>query len=93
MRGNLPGDEIYFAQFTDHVFPVQPLTGEERLNPPFREVESRGGTAFYDAVATTLCTMRAARNLRQAVVVITDGADQHSRSAANRGRPGGQHCR
>jgi Ca-activated chloride channel homolog len=83
MRGNLPGDEIYFAQFTDHVFPVQLLTGEERLHPPIREVESRGGTAFYDAVATTLCTMHRARNQRQAVVVITDGADQHSRLSLN----------
>jgi VWFA-related protein len=79
LRGNLPEDEIYFAQFTDRVFPVQPLTGEERLHPPFRQVDSRAGTAFYDALATALCTLRGARNLRQAVVVITDGADQHSR--------------
>jgi hypothetical protein len=42
-------------------------------------LESRAGTAFYDAVATALCTLRGSRNLRQAVVVITDGADQHSR--------------
>lgn len=79
LRGNLPGDEIYFAQFTDHVFPIRPLTGEERLHPPIREVDSRAGTAFYDALATALCTLRGARNLRQAAVVITDGADQHSR--------------
>jgi Ca-activated chloride channel family protein len=79
LRGNLPGDEIYFAQFTDHVFPVQPLTGEERTRPPIRQVDSRAGTAFYDALATALCRLRGARNLRQAVVAITDGTDQHSR--------------
>jgi VWFA-related protein len=79
LRANLPGDEIYFAQFTDHVFPIRPLTDEERLHPPIRGADSRAGTAFYDALATALCTMRGARNLRQAVVVITDGADQHSR--------------
>jgi hypothetical protein len=77
--GNLPGDEIYFTQFTDRVYPVQPLSGEERLHPPIRQVDSRAGTAFYDAVASALCTLRGARNLRKAVVVITDGADQHSR--------------
>ncbi len=79
LRGNLPGDEIYFAQFTDRVFPVQPLTGDERMHAPFRQVDNRAGTAFYDALASALCTLRGARNLRQAVVVITDGADQHSR--------------
>jgi Ca-activated chloride channel homolog len=79
LRANLPGDEIYFAQFTDRVFPIRPLTEEERLHPPIRDVDSRAGTAFYDALATALCTLRGARNLRQAVAVITDGADQHSR--------------
>jgi Ca-activated chloride channel homolog len=79
LRANLPGDEVYFAQFTDHVSPIRPLTGEERLHPPIREADTRAGTAFYDALATGLCTLRSASNLRQAVVVITDGADQHSR--------------
>ena len=34
---------------------------------------------FADATATALCHLRSATNLRQAIVVITDGADQHSR--------------
>jgi VWFA-related protein len=79
LHGNLPTDEIYFAQFTDRVFPIKPLAGDERLRPPFRPVDRRAGTAFYDALRTAVCTLRTARNLRQAVVVITDGADQHSR--------------
>ena len=37
-----------------------------------------GGTALYDAVADALCHLRGS-NIRQAVVVITDGADQNSR--------------
>lgn len=49
------------------------------MHPPIREVDSRAGTALYDALATALCTLRGASNLRQAVVAITDGADQHSR--------------
>ncbi|MGO9096281.1 MAG: VWA domain-containing protein [Bryobacteraceae bacterium] len=79
LRGNLPGDEIYFGQFTDRVFPLQTLTGQQRLHTPIQEVNSLEGTAFYDALASALCTLRGARNLRQAVVAITDGADQHSR--------------
>ncbi len=42
------------------------------------------GTALYDTLATSLCNMRTARNVRQAVVVITDGSDQHSRLTLDR---------
>jgi hypothetical protein len=36
------------------------------------------GTSLYDAVAKALCMMKNAQHLRQALIVITDGADQHS---------------
>jgi Ca-activated chloride channel family protein len=36
------------------------------------------GTSLYDAVAKALCMMKTAQHLRQALIVITDGADQHS---------------
>jgi hypothetical protein len=53
---------------------------DQRLHPPNIEASSTsGGTALYDALASTLCHMRAAQNIRQAVVGITDGADQNSR--------------
>ena len=35
---------------------------------------ARSGTALYDAVAVALCRLRNARNMRQALIVITDGA-------------------
>jgi uncharacterized protein with von Willebrand factor type A (vWA) domain len=51
---------------------------EQRLNPPLVQLSSmHGGTALYDAVAVSLCRLRGT-NIRQAVVVITDGADQNS---------------
>lgn len=37
-----------------------------------------GATSLYDAVAKALCMMKRAQHLRQALIVITDGADQHS---------------
>jgi hypothetical protein len=75
-----PNDEVYFIPFTDLVGPFERLTATERRQP-FAQTATSGsdGTALYDALAATLCNMRAARNTRQAVVVITDGADQHSR--------------
>jgi Ca-activated chloride channel family protein len=80
IRGNVPEDEIFLVPFTDRVGPFASLTSEQRLNPPLiRGVVARGGTALYDALATALCHLRTARNVKQAVVVITDGSDQNSR--------------
>jgi len=82
LRSNLPGDEIFFTPFTDQVGPFRALTKAEQTQPPLRTAPTeRAGTALYDALASTLCNMRTARNVRQALIVITDGADQHSRLA------------
>lgn len=79
LRGNLPEDEIFFMPFTDETGPFQQLTAEERLQRPTIPVLGHRGSAVYDALASALCHMRAARNVRQAIVVISDGMDQHSR--------------
>src|ERR1035438_8307589 len=82
-----PEDEIFLVPFTDRLLslggrsPFTQLGAEQRLNPPEVKVTSAadGGTALYDSLASTLCHLRTAQNVRQAVVVITDGADQNSR--------------
>jgi Ca-activated chloride channel family protein len=80
LRGSLPEDEIFVMPFDERAGPFHQLTEEERVHPPESQMApKRGGTAFYDAVATALCRLRTATNLLRAVVVITDGADQHSR--------------
>lgn len=86
LRGNHPDDEIFLVPFTNRLqplgqtFPFTQLTTAQRLHPPeIKAALTSGGTAFYDALASALCHMRTAQNVRQAVVVITDGADQNSR--------------
>jgi len=80
IRNGRSQDEIVLIPFTDRIGAFQSLTTEQRLMPPLVRLPTSGeGTALYDAVATTLCNLRSSRKLRQAVVVITDGADQHSR--------------
>ncbi len=86
LRGNHPEDEIFLAPFTERLQPLgqlppfAQLTTEQRLHPPnIKSTSASGGTALYDSLASALCHMRAAQNVRQAVVVITDGADQNSR--------------
>jgi VWFA-related protein len=79
IRGNRPEDEIFLIPFTDEIGPFQQLTPEQRLRPPAIAPFGHRGSALYDALAAALCHMRTAKNIRQAVVVITDGVDQHSR--------------
>jgi len=67
IRGNRPEDEIFLMPFTDRIGPFEQLTPEQRLNPsPIPSFESRG-SALYDALASALCHMRTAKNVRQAV--------------------------
>ena len=80
IRGNLPEDEIFLVPFTDRIGTFRELSADQRANPPaVRKASFTGGTSLYDALATALCHLRTARNSRQAMVVITDGADQLSR--------------
>jgi len=80
LRGNRPEDEVFLVPFTDRVGAFQQLSADQRLNPPAVGAASMGGgTALYDALATALCNLRTATNVRRAVVLITDGSDQHSR--------------
>jgi Ca-activated chloride channel homolog len=79
IRGNSPQDEIFLMPFTDQVGTFQLLTSEERLAPPWIAPRSHRGSALYDALATALCRMRNASNVRQAIIVISDGLDQYSR--------------
>lgn len=80
LRTGRPEDEIFLMQFTNQVGPLQTLTPEQRLDPPIAAVTStKGGTALYDALATTLCRLEAAKYPQRAVVVVTDGVDQNSR--------------
>jgi len=80
IRGNLPEDEIFLVPFTDRIGTFQQLSADQRMNPPpVRRASFTGGTSLYDALATALCHLRTAKNSRQAMVVITDGADQLSR--------------
>ena len=79
IRGYRPEDEIFLMPFTDVIGPFERLTPEQRLRPPAIPSFASRGSALYDALASALCHMRTARNIRQAVVVLTDGVDQQSR--------------
>jgi VWFA-related protein len=81
LRTARPGDETSAMDFTDQVGMYQTLATDQIVSAPripLAAVNSHG-SALYDAIATAICHLRASRNLQQAIVVISDGVDQHSR--------------
>lgn len=80
-----PGDDVYAMDFTEHTGPFAHLAAEQLRNPGPMTVPSAGGSgsAVYDAIASAICHLRDSKNPRQAIVVITDGVDEHSRLTLN----------
>lgn len=81
MRIARPGDDISAMDFTDQLGPFQHLTIDQLLNPSTISLAPApsSGSALYDAIASALCHLRSSKNPRQAVIVVSDGVDQHSR--------------
>lgn len=81
MRVARPGDDISAMDFTDQLGPFEHLTSAQLLNPSSISLAPApsSGSALYDAIASALCHLRSSKNPRQAVIVVSDGIDQHSR--------------
>jgi Ca-activated chloride channel homolog len=81
MRTARPEDEISVMGFTNLMGAFQRLTREQLLNPSTAKLApaSSDGSALYDAIATALCHLNRSKNPRQAIIVISDGVDEHSR--------------
>jgi len=81
-------DEVTLVFFNNRVMPpIGPMRVGEKRGALIQRVEqaiAHGGTALYDAVATSydraLGRARGAPGRIHAVVVLTDGRDEHSRS-------------
>jgi VWFA-related protein len=79
IRRSHPEDEFFFMPFTDEIGPFHQITDKQPLSGlPLSGIGHRG-SALYDALAVALCNMKRAKNIRQALVVITDGMDLDSR--------------
>ncbi len=81
MRIARPGDEIWAMDFTEWTGPFERITQQQISNPGPVTVAGAGGSgsAVYDAIAAATCHLRTSTNPRQAIIVITDGIDEHSR--------------
>jgi VWFA-related protein len=75
-----PGDEFSLVQFSDRPALVTGFTPDtERILSSIAGIHPLGWTALHDAIVLAAQNMRAARNPRKALVVLTDGDDNNSR--------------
>ena len=75
-----PEDEASFLTFADRPESRAPLTRElERLDRFLQNGKAGGNTAVIDSVYRALDGLRNAGNVRKALVIVSDGQDNHSR--------------
>jgi len=75
-----PHDEAFVVNFSDEAFIDQEFTSDiNKLRDGLAHIESRGGTALYDAVVASADKLAAdAGHPKQVLVIITDGEDNAS---------------
>jgi VWFA-related protein len=73
-------DEAFVVNFADDAYIDQDFTADlNKLRDGLAHIESRGGTALYDAVVASADKLAAdARRPKQVIVIITDGEDNAS---------------
>ena len=83
IQASNPQDEVFVVNFNDDPYLDQDFTNKM---PPLREaldrVDSRGGTALYDAVIASADHLaKGAKKEKKVLLVITDGVDNESRES------------
>ncbi|HTB97832.1 MAG TPA: VWA domain-containing protein [Terracidiphilus sp.] len=75
-----PQDEAFVVNFSDEAFIDQEFTSEiKKLRDGLSHIESRGGTALYDAVVASADKLVAdGKRPKQVLIIITDGEDNAS---------------
>jgi Ca-activated chloride channel homolog len=80
VRASNPEDETYVVNFADEAYIDQDFTGDlNRLREGLSHIDSKGGTALYDAVIASADYMaKNAKKAKEVLLIITDGEDNAS---------------
>ncbi len=83
VRASNPQDEVFVVNFNDEYYLDQDFTAAiPKLREALEKVESRGGTALYDAVVASADHLKKNAKLEKKVLfVVTDGEDNASRES------------
>jgi Ca-activated chloride channel homolog len=78
-----PQDQVFVVNFSDEYYLDQDFTSEpKKLRAALEKLESRGGTALYDAVVASAEHLKKNAKLQKKVLfVVTDGEDDASRES------------
>ncbi len=81
VRSSNAQDQVFVVNFNDEYYLDQDFTGDIRkLSEALEKVESRGGTALYDAVVASADHLKKNSKLQKKVLfIVTDGEDNASR--------------
>ena len=75
-----PADEYFLVEFQSRPHLVIPFTAEaDRLLREVGRVQAGGPTALFDAVQLAVREMKNATRARRALLIVSDGMDNHSR--------------
>jgi len=75
-----PQDETFLIEFNDQpALAVEFTSDVEEIEDKLTYLQAQGLTAMLDAVNMALHEMRKAKNPRKAILIISDGGDNHSR--------------
>ena len=73
-------DEAFLIEFSDHAKLAHPFSHDmEEIGGALQRLQTGGLTALLDAVNLGVAEMKAAKNPRKALVIISDGGDNNSR--------------
>jgi VWFA-related protein len=80
VRASNSQDEAFIVNFSDEAFLDQDFTSDiNKLREGLSHIESRGGTALYDAVVASADQLsHGAQRSKQVLLIITDGEDNAS---------------
>jgi Ca-activated chloride channel family protein len=79
-----PQDEFFLLSFNERAEVMSPFTNSvEDLQSRLLSASAKGRTALLDAIYLGLTEMRTARNAKRALLIISDGGDNHSRYNEN----------
>jgi Ca-activated chloride channel homolog len=80
VRASNPNDEVCIVNFNDEYYLDQDFTSNiNKLKEGLEKIETRGGTALYDAVVASAAHLKENAKLEKKVIfVVTDGDDNES---------------
>ena len=83
VKASNPQDEVFIVNFNDEYYLDQDFTGDiNKLTEGLNNIESRGGTALYDALVASADHLKKNAKLdKKVLLVVTDGEDNASRES------------